>query len=306
MQITLQNTATFADVLESWGVCECAETKASSRAAYSTILTAHLLPELGGLPVCDITEARISTLLREKADLLSPSSVRSIATVLRHTLRYAAQSCGAVGCMPDEVPHTSLRKHREIPILSRRDQQRLEAVLYPGEAKRVGVLLTLCTGLRIGELCALQWGDISAYSGTLTVRRTVQRIRNLEADVPRTVLRFDTPKSASSQRVIPIPRRVAALLEPLRCGDECFVLSGTPQPVEPRTMQNRFKAYLAEAGIEPVNFHALRHTFATRWMEKGFDVKSLSRILGHADVSTTLNIYVHPSLDTMRQFMDQM
>lgn len=306
MQILSQPGNTFGGVLGEWLGAERAEVKVSSHSAYGTITAAHILPELGAMSPTDITAECITNLMRRKSGELAPATVRSIAAVLRGALHYAEKSGSMIPGSAAAVATVAAPKRAEVRVLSAAEQAALEAVLVGNDPARVGVLLALYTGLRVGELCALQWQDISAAAKTLTVRRTVQRIRRLEPGLPRTELHFDTPKSASSERTIPIPAKVGTYLEPLRSRADCFVLSRTAAVIEPRTMQNRFKTYLREASVEGINFHALRHTFATRWMERGFDVKALSRILGHADVSTTLNIYVHPSLDTMRSYMDQL
>ena len=308
MQMTMiaPDCSTFSGVLGDWLGAETQGVKPSSHCAYQTVTAAHILPELGGVPPTELTQQQLTDFLHRKSGALAPSTVRIIAAVLRGALHYAEETgVLAPGCAA-AVTKLATPKRREARSLSATEQAALETVLRQPDAKRLGVLLTLYTGLRVGELCALQWRDISAGAQTLSVRRTVQRIRRATPSGARTELHFDTPKTQSSARTIPIPAKIAALLEPLRADPDCFVLSGTPDVVEPRTMQNRFKAYLREAGVEDINFHALRHTFATRWMERGFDVKALSRILGHADVATTLNIYVHPSMDTMRGYMDQL
>ena len=297
-------TTTFDRTLTSWISSESAQMKPSSHAAYLSILTTHLLPELGPLPPQEVTAARIAALIREKSENLSPSTVCVIAAVLRHALRYAEEQGENAACSAAGVPHVPRSRRQDVHVLSVTEQAALEMVLREDDPCDVGVLLALCTGLRVGELCGLRWGDVAEKSAFLSVRRTAQRVRN--PDGVGTTLRFDSPKSVSSMRTIPIPARVAKRLEALRAEDDCYVLTGSQRALEPRTMQNRFKAYQRAAGLEPRNFHTLRHTFATRWMEKGFDVKTLSRVLGHADVSTTLNIYVHPSLETMRGYMDQM
>ena len=295
---------TFERTLFDWLHSQDGQIKPASRAAYLSILTTHLLSELGPLPLREITSARISSLLREKAERLSPSTVCSIAVVLRDALCFAELRGDEVACSASAVPHVSRSRTQDTHVLSAEEQAVFEASLRPGEPCDTGMLLALCTGLRLGELCGLRWSDIDGDCAFLTVRRTAQRVRN--PDGVGTALRFDSPKSVSSMRTIPVPARVAARLAPMRGAEDSYVLSGTARAVEPRTMQNRFKAALRAAGLEPRNFHTLRHTFATRWMEKGFDAKTLSRVLGHADVSTTLSIYVHPSLETMRGYMDQM
>ncbi len=297
-------TVTFGRTLIDWLQSESAAIKPSSRAVYLSILTTHLLPELGPLPLREITAERVSALLYEKSEVLSPSTVCVIAAVIRHALRYAETRGDPSACSVDGVPRVSRNRATDIRVLSDQEQAALERSLNPNDPSDMGLLLALCTGLRVGELCGLRWGDIDENCESLSVRRTAQRVRN--ADGVGTTLRFDSPKSVSSMRTIPMPARVAERLKRLRAPDECYVLSGSTKAIEPRTMQNRFKACQRRAGLEQRNFHTLRHTFATRWIEKGFDVKTLSRVLGHADVATTLNIYVHPSLETMRSYINQM
>lgn len=298
---------TFGSVVEAWLGQESGEVRATTLAAYTTVTQSHILPVLGQITPGEMTGEHVRELMSEKARALAPSTVRTVAAVLRGALQFAERE-GAVapGCS-SAVYAGKCEKRPDIRVMSRAEQQALESVLYGSEPSRTGVMLALYTGMRIGELCALRWRDVSMRERTITVSGSVQRIRrSAAAPGPRTELYFGPPKSANSARVIPIPAKVAVQMERIVSAPEHFVLSGSGRVVEPRTMQNRFKAYLREAGVKDFNFHALRHTFATRWMEHGFDVKALSSILGHADVSTTLNIYVHPSMDTMRDFIDQL
>lgn len=162
--------------------------------------------------------------------------------------------------------------------------------LNPGS---LGILLSLYTGLRIGEICGLKWKDIDFTQNVLTVSRTVQRIQTVSGSK----LTVTSPKTASARRSIPIPFYIIKLLRRFAGTGEVFVLSGTEQPVEPRTMQNRFHAILKKAGLPSINYHSLRHMFATNSLQAGFDVKTLSEILGHASVETTLRAYVHSSME---------
>ena len=182
-------------------------------------------------------------------------------------------------------------------------------IFYPDEIQRlaqmimdeptttgIGILLTLNTGLRLGELCALQYKDIDLRNGVVHVRKTVQRIRSGD----RTSLMVLPPKSDSARRTIPLPGDMAALLQKLvqsHPNGENYLLTGKNVPMEPRTMQYQYRALLKAAGIPYRNFHTLRHTYASRCVERGIDVKSLSEMLGHADVRTTLQVYVHSSLE---------
>ena len=158
------------------------------------------------------------------------------------------------------------------------------------------------TGLRIGELCALKWSDIDLSQRTISVSRTIQRIKVQGG----TQLIITEPKSISSVREIPIPDCILPLLKNFCSKGESYILSGTAKPVEPRTMQYRFQALLKKAKLPSIHFHALRHMFATNCVELGFDVKSLSEILGHSGVEITLNRYVHSSLERKKAFMKKL
>ena len=150
--------------------------------------------------------------------------------------------------------------------------------------------------MRIGELCALQWGDIDFESSLLRVRKTVQRV-STESGKHKTALVVSTPKTETSLRVIPLPGFITELLQAHRRDGELFVVSGRDKPTEPRTLTHRFKQILKSAGLPDVKFHTLRHTFATNCLQRNFDVKTLSEILGHANTDITMRIYVHTSLD---------
>lgn len=173
---------------------------------------------------------------------------------------------------------------------------------------KLGIYICLYTGIRIGELCALQWKNISFTDSTLKVIHTMQRIQyENEYSTHKTHIIITEPKSSSAIRTIPLPEFLTEKLRPFVANPNAFVLSGEcTQHVEPRTMQNKFKAYLAEGGIEDANFHSLRHTFATRCVEIGFDIKTLSEILGHSSVKITLDKYVHSSLELKRSNMEKL
>ena len=163
----------------------------------------------------------------------------------------------------------------------------------------LGVLLTLNSGLRLGELCALRWSDIDLHAGFLRVEREVQRI--YEKGCTRLIVQ--PPKSESSLRRIPLPTDILSLLaahRPENAGSFCL-LTSSGDPLEPRTMQNRYRSLLKRAGVPYRNFHALRHTYATRCIEQNVDVKSISEMLGHSDVRITLQTYVHVSLRHKQQ-----
>ena len=159
------------------------------------------------------------------------------------------------------------------------------------------------SGLRIGELCALTWEDVDFENGVVRVEKTLQRVP-MRSENNKTSVVITSPKSKTSVREIPIPAFVMDILKRSRHSDNCYILSGTNRPVEPRTMQNRFKAVLKECGIRSANFHLLRHTYATVCIESGFDAKTVSELLGHSNVNITLNRYVHSSMEMKKKCVD--
>lgn len=194
-------------------------------------------------------------------------------------------------------------------VLSREEQARFVSYLLEDmDTCKFGVLLALFTGVRIGELCALQWGKISLKEQTIRIDATLQRLRDTSAvGSARTRIVISTPKSDTSVRTIPVTDYKAEL-----CGkmdphsSAAYVLTGTDSFMEPRALQYRMEKYTRECGLEGVHFHTLRHTFATRAVEVGFEINSLSEVLGHAATTITLDRYVHSSLILKRDNMNKL
>lgn len=188
---------------------------------------------------------------------------------------------------------------KEMRVLNELEYSILETHLINNAAydlTYLGVLIALKTGIRIGELCALKWADFDLSGGTINICRTVQRI-NTENKTKKTILHVDTPKSINSARTVPVTKQLLAFIRKFYNSnlDNCYLLTGTTKPMEPRTLQYRYKKILLKVGIE-ANFHALRHTFATHAVMKGIDIKTLSELLGHSTVKITLDKYVHSSI----------
>jgi integrase len=306
----------FGNVLDAWLENSRNRWKASSYVKYYNHIQNHIKPALGDCPLSNISSDKLNdfavkmlkTGKRNANGGLSIKTVRDIMVVIKSALKYASNEDLQI----DVNFRLNLPRERikEIRVLSRNEQVRLEQYLRTNiDLCKLGILLCLYTGLRIGELCALKWADISLGEKTLAVARTMQRMQLLETDsATKTKVVETSPKSDSSARVIPIPDCLLEKLDLFRAKHPAaYFLTGAPnQYIEPRTYQNKFKIYMKEAEIKDVNFHALRHTFATRCIEVGFDVKSLSEILGHANVNITLNRYVHPSMDLKRTNMNKL
>lgn len=228
---------------------------------------------------------------------LSPKTANSILVTMHSVFKYAAEKYDTA------VPVIKYVKEyrREMRVLSVAEQNRLEKHLRSNMDKyNLGILFALYTGVRIGELCALKWGDIR--DGTVRINKTMHRLRDQNG---RSRVMIDKPKTISSNRTIPLPAFLARLMEQFRGDDNAYCMANNfTSTVEPRLLQKKFKRVAEECGLEDVTFHTLRHTFATRCIECGFDAKTLSEILGHSDVKTTLNRYVHCSLELKKNSMN--
>lgn len=289
----------FCRIMEEW-LRQIARTrKYSTFIKYEKLYNCHIKDMF---PDDSIIQMK-GSYIKEKLSLLnlSDSTRHSILALINQTLRYAEEH---YGCPIVTVKNRyTATKKKPVIILNRTEQARLIKFLHSDtNISKAGIVLCLSTGLRLGEICALKWSDIDMEQMLLRVNRTVQRIE-MKTGRTKTALLETEPKSAFSLREIPIPQNLIDLLAPFkREGTEYVLCAG--KPMEPRTYQNHFKAYLREIGGSDYNFHTLRHTFATNCIDSGMDIKSLSEILGHSDVQITLNRYVHPTMDTKRKHMN--
>lgn len=303
--------ALFSSVADSWIQENALFLKESSLVKYKNLLRLYLLPALGECLVSEITNGKVSALCNDMLSKggaaekgLSPKTVSDVQTLLRNIVKYA----GNIGLTVTftSCPVSIRQQSRTLRVFSIQEQRILTEYLKANPSlNHLGFLLCLFTGIRVGELCALKWEDVSLTEKTIHIRKTMQRLQT-EGGEKKTKITITSPKSGCSIRVIPIPE---IILEDMRKAYQpgAFLLTGKEDEfTEPRTMQNRFKALLKKCGIDDANFHALRHTFATRCVEVGADTKSLSEILGHANVNITLNRYVHPTLDLKRENMDRL
>ena len=305
-------TGTFGATALEWLSVFRNQLKESSYVKYRTVINNHLLPMFGDCQISDITRDDVSQfcnlLLSEENGkvALSPKTASSIMCVLKNIFDYASQ---VKQYAIVDLRGISIRQpQRQLRVLSLSEQQTLSEYLCEHlNLYNLGILICLYTGLRVGEICALRWGDVNFEEKAIYVHQTMQRLQCTESGENKTQILISNPKSNSSVRRIPIPDELFNLIAQYRFPENAYFLTGTPkQYVEPRNMQNKFKRAIKDCGIENANFHALRHTFATRCVELGFDIKSLSEILGHSSVNITLNRYVHPSMELKQQNMNKL
>lgn len=308
-----QESSSFECVANEWYTSILPQVKESTSNKYRNLLDSYIVPLFGKLSLAqlsfEIIEEGANQLLTsggKSGTGLSAKTVADTLSVIRNILKYAARSGHTVKC---EVSSIQIKRNpQEMRVLSRGEQERLCKYLYSDLcACNIGILLSLFTGIRIGELCALKWEDISLQEQTMHIRQTMQRIQDRSGVNQKTKIVVTAPKSACSIRTIPLPGHLVKIIAEYRTTDTGFFLTNSNMRyIEPRTMQNKFQKALKNCSIESVNFHTLRHTFATRCVELGFDVKSLSEILGHASVNITMNRYVHPSLDLKKKNMQRL
>lgn len=294
-----------SDMMRQWLEHIRNRVKPSTFQKYVSLTHNHILPELGNFLLLQVTRALLEEFAEKRAKngrvgggKLSTKTVNDILVVLGLAMEFAKEEWGF---SPPKV-HFLREERREARALTREEQQRLTAYLLENmEIYKFGVLLALYTGLRVGELCALQWEDITG--DCVCVSKTMQRLRQ---EGGKTEIVVGSPKSSSSWRKIPLPGFLLPYVAQFRMPGGYVIRTFRRERAEPRSMQFKFEQMAADCGLTDISFHTLRHTFATRCVESGFDVKTLSEILGHADVKTTLNRYVHSSFELKRENMEKL
>lgn len=294
---------TVGNVYTEWLNAVVNRVKESTLSNYKVKFEKYILPEFGDVPCADLTASRVNTFINQKlTEGLSASYIRDIFTVFKMMLKYAQDEYGFKLSLKNVILPKAERK--QVEKINEKEQKMLVSYLKANVSlTSFGIILSLFMGLRIGELCGLKWEDVDFQNKILHIRRTVQRISSINGN-RKTKIVISSPKSATSFRNIVIPDALMKYFEMFRSEANNYILSGTDKPVEPRTMQYRYKKILRTADVEDHNYHKLRHTFATISAEKGFNVKALSAVLGHSNITLTLNRYVHLDLDYERKLMN--
>ncbi len=312
-QPKVSNNLNFKAVAEKWLETLKSQLKISSIVKYTNILKTYLYPKFNEVSIDSVTGRDIISFNTELLEFgginkkgLSPKTVSAILSVLKSIFIYASRNDGIN--MPDFSGICVKQTFKPMRILSVSEQHKLNQYLCNNKSLRnLGILVCMYTGIRIGEICALKWEDISFEEHLIIIEKTMQRLQVNDSEDTKTKVIISEPKSGCSVRKIPIPDNLYQILQEFKQPKETFLLTGSKDKfLEPRTMQNHFKSVIKGCGIEDANFHSLRHTFSTRCIEIGFDVKSLSEILGHASVNITLNRYVHPSMETKQKNMNML
>lgn len=284
--------------------------KQTTYSTYRNMVNKYILPKLGKVHINCMDERKMEMFLTEirKEKRLSAGYLRNICAIIIRAMKYMKKRYHYEIRIPDHI--LPLDRHRERMLPGETELAVLETHLLQqakeGDSTCLGILIALYTGLRIGETCALTWEDINLKEGIIYIRKNLQRVKTQDGQKNNTEILLQTPKTSTSQRMIPIPPVLLNLLKTKEKTDNSYVIRGKKKSwAEPRTLQYRFAKILNQCGLETFNFHMLRHAFATRCIEGGFDIKSLSEILGHSSIQVTLNLYVHSSMQRKKQLMDQ-
>ncbi len=278
------------------------KTKKSTYSNYQYTIKSRIIPKFAKIKKktlsIEIINKFTSDLLTEG---LTEKTVKDILIILGQILKY--------GDINIKIPMPKVPRN-EIQILKKDEQSKLEEELIENlNEGTFGIYFCLYTGLRIGELCALQWKNIDLINKKIKIKKTLIRIKNPdEQSKKKTIIIMDEPKSSSSIREIPIPNFLIPIMTKLsqNITEDTFLISGNEKFIETRTYFNNYKKILSKLDLDIYNFHALRHTFATRCIENGCDPKTLSEILGHSSVKITLERYVHPSYENKVIMINQL
>ncbi len=302
----MKTKTTFKEIALLWKADKKLYVKKSSFARYSLLLSNHLMPHFG--PMTDIDEEKVQAFVIDKMKAgLGRKSVRDMTIVLKMILKFGAKH-KLCDYSHIDIRYPTQRSKAEIKALDRNDQKIIMSYLSTHiTPPNLGIFICLSAGLRIGEVCALKWEDIDIQGGVIQIRRTLQRIYVIDEGVRHTEIIIDTPKSRNSNRDIPMTEE---LMEIIRRKQSIvpshYILTDSPVPNEPRTYRNHYNKLMKQLGMPKLKFHGLRHSFATRCIESECDYKTVSVLLGHSNISTTLNLYVHPNMDQKKKCIEQM
>lgn len=300
----------ISDIVKLWLIEKKRQVKQSSISAYMGLIDNHIIPDFGEREA--IEEKEVQDWVYIKFDSgLSRKSVGDILICLKMILRYGAKHKLIEYTGFDIIlPSSKSEQRTKIEILSKKDYEKLSNHLLENFTFRnLGILIAMYTGLRIGELCAMKWKDVDLDDNVFLIGKTMQRIYIYDEILQkkRTKLIEDSPKTQNSYREIPISKKLLKIIKPIKkiTNEECYVLTNEMKSTEPRTFRNYYYAMLVTLDIPKLKFHGLRHTFATYCIEGGADVKTTSVLLGHANVSITMNTYVHPNTAQKRSVIDK-
>jgi len=282
----------------------------TSYAAYRGYIGNHIAAAIGSEPLCSVTPQIIQSLIRTlTAKKLANRTIRSIMAMVRTALDFAVEYeyIDKNPCRKMKLPKPKV--NYEIKTFSLEEILKIESTaLYSYDQRYFGVLISLYAGLRIGEICALRYADVDFANGRLTVCHSLKRVLNYEDGQKKSSVVEEDPKTANSKRTIPIPQKLCEMLKKRKetSNSDYVICMESGKYCEPRTFQFVYERLLEEADVDYRNHHCCRHTFVTRCLELGGDIKTISELVGHSGVSVTLSVYAHSQMETKERLMTKL
>lgn len=296
--IVKRTKITLNIMLNNWLLTKKNQIKESSYSKYYDLIENNIKTSIGTLKKDKLTENNINNFLRDKLkDGLSPNTVYNLSVILRQVLKHYNINFN--------IMTIKKKNGSNIALFSKDKETIINNISKINEREQLGIYLSLFLGLREGEVCALKWENIDLSNKIINIKKTVSRIRTFDTK-KKTKLIITEPKTENSKRRLPIPDKLLPLLTKLKLDNDFYILTGTKKVMNPRTFYNHYKSFLKKYNLEKYTFHQLRHTFATDCIELGIDAKTLMELLGHSNISTTLSIYVHPSMKKKRDYINQL
>ena len=302
----------YKDWIYTWLLEKKDYIKESTYANYSNNIFNHIIPKLGNYYLNELNHKVIQDFLlelskngrKDNTGGLAEKTIKDITIIIKGSIKK--------GINEDKIKHIELtfnypkdNKENKLYVLTKREQNKItNYVLENINSRNIGLLISLYSGIRIGELCALRWEDVDFKKNCLTINKTIQRvyIKDKNKNISKVII--TTPKTKNANREIPINKDFLEILKKVKSDKEHYILTGNEKYIEPRTYRKYFNKVLDELKIKHFNFHSLRHTFATNCISLGVDYKTVSELLGHANVNITLNLYVHPRYSQKKKCID--
>lgn len=302
----------YKDWIYTWLLEKKDYIKESTYANYSNNIFNHIIPKLGNYYLNELNHKVIQDFLlelskngrKDNTGGLAEKTIKDITIIIKGSIKK--------GINEDKIKHIELtfnypkdNKENKLYVLTKREQNKItNYVLENINSRNIGLLISLYSGIRIGELCALKWEDVDFKKNCLTINKTIQRvyIKDKNKNISKVII--TTPKTKNANREIPINKDFLEILKKVKSDKKHYILTGNEKYIEPRTYRKYFNKVLDELKIKHFNFHSLRHTFATNCISLGVDYKTVSELLGHANVNITLNLYVHPRYSQKKKCID--
>lgn len=303
----LMKKVVFEDIIQEWLDLQKTQVKESTYATYFNHIQNHIKPYFKDIYLIEITNSLIQQFINDKLKSgrlnktggLSIKSVKELVNVIKLVIKYSVEN---KYIQPISLEFKFPIQRKQLQILNNDEYMILSQYLKDNkEPFSIGILLILCTGIRIGELCALKNQDIDLKRKEIYIHKTLQRIQDIENKTTKIII--SSTKTIKSTRIIPIPESLIPYIK--TNDDQNYFLTQSNKYIEPRTVRYKFKRIIKKLQITEVTVHSLRHYFASYCIELGFDYNCLSEILGHSSPATTMNLYVHSKNEYKKRCMNK-